>query len=362
MAISTQRASTMGVLAVRFSSKSSHLIARLLLYLGTTVASIAALAANSVQPVTRVAEIRGVARDVIDIRFSNDGKKIFARRDDGTSIIWEPSKSDGFQNVRCSTVIGDGDRCVSESDDVKVFELSTGKALYSLNTSGDVFVSPIGSYIAVATATDGIVLFDGRQGSRIANLASKWGFENVLFSENETVLAGSGAADFVVYDLKRRKVTKIDVTDVRSFAISKNGSLLWAASGFAEPQVLAATGKRASRNFPDGFSDRYSDSVFGRFMDADSKVVMRTILGKVGVWDWKSNAFAEIPTVAEKLATSEKGILTVTPARVMELWDRNIRKVVTFDGRMRLGAMTPDGTHISTVSFDGSLALWDVRP
>jgi WD40 repeat protein len=316
------------------------------------------------QSVQRVGEIGG-GLDVIDVRFSNDGHKSFASRNDGQSIIWD-IKSDSFQIVQCGRVIGDGNLCVKSgfgSDGVKVIETSTGKELYSLSddSNDDVVVSPSGSYIAVVTVTDGIMLFDSKNGTRIARIASAWGFDKVLFSQDESVLAANDRLHFVVYDLKRRKEITIDINDIDSFAISKKGALVWTASHFADPQVFTATGKPISRKFPNDFSLRYASSVFGGFMDADTKVVMRTILGNVGVWDWKLSKIVEIPTKAENLAVAENGVLTVTKEGVTELWDRSIKKVFTFDGSMRLGKMSADGTHVFTVTREGSLTLWDVH-
>jgi len=96
-------------------------------------------------------------------------------------------------------------------------------------------------------------------------------------------------------------------------------------------------------------------------MEADSKVVMKTSLGKVGVWDWKLNKFVEIPTKAENVIVAENTILTVTEDGVMSLWDSGANKLFTFDGAMKLGVMTSDGTHIVVLSKAGSLSLWDVH-
>jgi WD40 repeat protein len=216
-------------------------------------------------------------------------------------------------------------------------------------------------YLAVEDATEGIDLFDSKSGTRIARLASSWGFKNVTFSQDESLLAASDAAQFVVYDLKRKKARKIDVTSVDSLALSSKGNFLWAASYYAAPQVLTTEGKRISRKFPEEFSSRYEHSVFGSFMDSDSKVVMKTALGDVGVWDWKSNKVIELPAKAERLSVAEAGLLTITEGGVAELWDRNLKKVFTFEGLMNRAIMTFDGTRVVTVTRDGTLTLWEVR-
>jgi WD40 repeat protein len=317
----------------------------------------------SFQSVSKVAEIGG-ALDVKDVSISEDGKKVFAYVYGGKSIVWEPTKSDGFQIVQCGRVIADLDLCVeSKSKGLTVVKASTGDELYKLSadSNDDAIVSPAGTYIAVSSPVDGIVLFDRSNGTQIARLKSTWGFKEVHFSANEALLAANDAAHFAVYDLKRRKEIAVDVTDVNSFAISKTSALLWTTSRFANPQVLTSAGKPVSPKFPDQFLWDYEGSVFGGFMDNESKVVMRTLLGKVGVWDWKSNKFVEIPTKAESIAVAENLVLTVTEQGVTELWDRSAKKLFTFDGSTKLGVMTPDGAHVVTLSKAGSLILWDVH-
>jgi hypothetical protein len=180
-------------------------------------------ASISFQSVSKVAEIGGV-RDLKNVSISEDGKRVVAYLYGAKSIVWEPGKSDGFQIVQCGRVIIDRDMCVKhQSEGLAVVKVSTGSELYQLSTNrnDDVIVSPAGTYIAVSSAVDGIVLFDCSKGTKIGRLESKWGFKEVRFSADETLLAANDPAHFAVYDLKRRRETAIDVTDVNSFAISK---------------------------------------------------------------------------------------------------------------------------------------------
>jgi len=207
------------------------------------------------------------------------------------------------------------------------------------------------------TSVGGIVLIESSNGAQIARVKSSWGFKQVIFSENEAVVAANDSERIAVYDLKARKEITVKVVDGISIAISKTGRLVWVTSGYASPQVIFLNGKLASRSFPDQFLLGFERSVFGGFMDGDSKVVMRTILDKVGIWDWKLNTFSEIPTKAESVAVAESIILTVTAEGVMSLWDSGANKLFTFDGSMKRGLMTPDGARIITLSKEGSLTL-----
>ncbi len=317
----------------------------------------------SFRSVSKVAEIGG-GLDLKDFSISKNGKTVFAYAYGGKSIVWEPTKSDGFQISQCGRVIRDRDLCIkSESEGLTVVRAASGEQAYELSkdSNDEIIVSPASSYIAVSSPVEGIVLIDSSNGTQITHVKSSWGFKQVTFSENEAILAANDSERIAVYDLKIRKEITVKVVDVTSFAISKTGRLVWTTSGFASPQVIFLNGKLASGSFPDQFLWDYESSVFGGFMDGDSKVVMRTILGKVGVWDWKLNKFLEIPTKAESVAVAESIILTVTEEGVMSLWDSGANKLFTFDGSMMRGLMTSDGAQIVTLSKEGSLMLWDVH-
>jgi WD40 repeat protein len=164
-----------------------------------------------------------------------------------------------------------------------------------------------------------------------------------------------------VYDLKSRKGISVNISDVSSFAVSKNGNLVWATSGFADPQVVFLNSKVASRKFPNQFLSDYESCAFGGFMEGDTKIVMKTSLGKAGVWDWKSGKFVEIPTKAEKAVVAENIILTVTEDGIMSLWDSGANKLFTFEGPMKSAVMTSDGGHMVVLSKAGALSLWDIH-
>lgn len=278
-------------------------------------------------------------------------------------MVWEPADPTGFLVFECGRVIIGGESCVrSNSDGLMVVSASTNDELYKISADNNdlVIVSSAGKYLAVSSPTEGVALFDSVRRIQIARLRSTWGFDQVHFSVNEKVLAANDPIHFAVYDIDRRKEISAHVTDVHAFAISRLGDLLWTASGFASPQVLTIAAKNISSHFPDQFSSDYESSVFGEFMDRDSKVVMRTSLGKVGVWDWRANKLVEIPTKAKDIAVAESLILTVTEQGVAELWDRDARKMFTFDAPVKRAVITPDGDHVITLSEVGSLIMWDI--
>jgi WD40 repeat protein len=322
-----------------------------------------ALPLVSFQSISKVAEVGG-GLDLKDFTISKDGTTVYAYAYGEKSIVWAPTKSEGLQISQCGRLIRDRDLCIkSGSDGLTVVKVPNGEQVYKLSQDDidEIVVSPASTYIAVSSAVGGIALFDTYMGTQISRLKTEAGFTRVLFSENEAIVAVNDSTRIAVYDLKGRKEVSVKVVDVTSFAISKMGNLVWATSGFANPQVVFLNSKVASRKFPDQFLSDYEICAFGGFMEADSKVVMKTSLGKVGVWDWKLNKFVEIPTKAENVIVAENTILTVTEDGVMSLWDSGANKLFTFDGAMKLGVMTSDGTHIVVLSKAGSLSLWDVH-
>ena len=84
---------------------------------------------------------------------------------------------------------------------------------------------------------------------------------------------------------------------------------IWIASEFADPQVFTGEGNLVSPQFPAAFSSQYADSEFGDFMESDCKIVMKSILGDVGIWNWKSDEFVEVPDKSRSYCSSGERIV-----------------------------------------------------
>jgi WD40 repeat protein len=259
--------------------------------------------------IDKIAEIHTALLN--DVWFSNDGSKIFAARDDGTSIVWQVAKGNGgFKVFECYRIIGDGSRCVDrgyglEPSGVRVVGASTGKNLYTLSedSNDDVVVSSDGSYIAVLSQPDGVInVFEAGSGSKLVRLTGdSFGFDKFFFSPDGSMLVACDSGQIILYELKPNKIHKIDVSEVRSFAVSTKGNLVGVISGFADPQILTIRGTRASQ-IPDDFAFKYNE-VAG-FMASGSKVVMNSTR-EVGIWSWKVNEIFQVPQRRDVYVCSE---------------------------------------------------------
>ena len=324
--------------------------------------------------------LSGHTDEVMSVSFSPNGNTLASGGGmfDGTIRLWDVSTGTHIRTILAQTrwyppgsvdsvsFSPDGTTLASESGgDIHLFDVSTGTHIRILtgdtNQVESLSFSPDGNAIATGDI-DGVIFFwDVSTGKNIKTLSghTDWVF-SVAFSPDGNTLA-SGYRDNTIFLWDVSTGTHIRTLSghthwVESLSFSPDGTTL--ASGSRGETFLwdVSTGKNI-RTISGGYSLSFSP---------DGTTLASGSSGDIRLWDVSTGK--NIRTISGHTRSSgefspDRNTLAIASGVDIHLWEVSTSTHITLTGhtdRVYRVLFSPDGTTLASVSWDGTIRLWDV--
>jgi len=380
--------------------------------------------------------LRGHTKQVLDVAWSPDGKVLGTASEDHTARVW--NAADGKQLVvfkghsqTVGTMLGglafsrDGRRIVTVSNDVRVWDASSGAEISVLPGGGRNFsaaaFSPDDARVVTGSDDNTVRVWDVASGRELATLSGHERMVNsAMFSPDGTrILTGSGDGTARLWDatLENRYIALGGVTANRDSSVfnaagklltvrAENKSVLQIRDG-ANGQLIASlvghTGDIAAAAFsPDGRTISTAGDRTVRIWEIPSGKAIAVLAGHTGnveyvafspdgkkllstaddktirVWAPSKNpsegwsAIAVLKGHSDKVvyaAFSPDGEMIASRAvandREARIWDaRSYREIAVLKGhtyQVNTVIFSPDSSRVVTASIDNTLRIWNPR-
>ncbi|AVH72605.1 nSTAND1 domain-containing NTPase [Nostoc sp. 'Lobaria pulmonaria (5183) cyanobiont'] len=328
--------------------------------------------------------LEGHSSSVWGVVFSPDGKTLASGSDDNTIKLWDVSTGKAIKTLtgHSSMVISvvfspDGKTLASGSDDntIKLWDVSTGKAIKTLTGHSSMVISvvfsPDGKTLASGSDDNTIKLWDVSTGKAIKTLTGHSSrVLSVVFSpDGKTLASGSDDKTIKLWDVSTGKASKTltgHSSTVWGVVFSPDGKTL--ASGSDDKTIKlwdVSTGK-ASKTLT-GHSSRVLSVVFS----PDGKTLASGSYDKtIKLWDVSTGKASKTLTghsswvLSVVFSPDGKTLASGSDDKTIKLWDVSTGKAIkTLTGHSSTVisvVFSPDGKTLASGSDDKTIKLWDV--
>jgi WD40 repeat protein len=290
--------------------------------------------------------MRGHRKDVVEARYSPDGRRILTASHDNTARLWHSETGRQRAVLRGHTLplggakfSADGSRLLTHAQDytTRIYDGATGRPGPVLEDPNDNRISsanfsPDNREVVTTTFINPTYVWDSERGEILRGLPQR---QRTL---------SSSSADFAAYSPDGRLI----VTAHQSGALR-----LWRASDGARVPVPQA-GRGAS---------------FAMFSPDGSRLLTTTFGGRVATWSVPDLApefvLASEDGTRRTAAFSEDGAMVAVAESggTVRVWNQAGRQVATLtghDGRVNEANFDPSGRYVVTAGDDGSALVWEV--
>ncbi len=295
-------------------------------------------------------------------------------------LVWKGHKA----KLRSLVFAPDGQRIATTAGDSKfvwLWESTTGKLIRKLSDVGDAMrlaaFFPDGRHIASVHERRRISIFDTETGALVSTLQSKvWLYsEAVTIHPNGLRLVGATTEGLAEWDEPARLSNTLRDCDrlhpsggtgyAGQIGFSPAGSYFWRKTGHISLYNAASYTLRHSLTDPDGAS------ATAVAFSQDEKRVCVAFGHRAVIWTPEQPGAKPVKLRGHKQQVRAVGflpggntVLTAAMDGTVRLWDANTgAETRSFDwgiGKVRVAAVSPDGTMCAAGSDDGRLVVWDV--
>ena len=328
---------------------------------------------------TKIATFSGHTGGVGSVAFSPDGTQIVSRSTDQTIKLWDVSTHSAIATIEhalfsIATLSPDGATLAARSGnrkDVKLWDVATGQNTATLVGHTDMLpflaFSSDGTTLAASLVNNEIQLWDVGTGENTTTLAGHTDIVRSLAFSPDGMTLASGAQDQNVklWDIATGQdiITLAGPTDtVRSLAFSPDGTTL--ASGVEKEVILWDIANLQNTATLAGHEYDVESLAFSPDGTTLASGTIQTMLWDVATG--KNIATFKNYAAVASLAFSPDGSILATGSDKLKLWDvATGENIATLEGHKRsitYVSFPRNTTTLYSVSYDGTVLLWDMSP
>jgi WD40 repeat protein/regulator of sirC expression with transglutaminase-like and TPR domain len=317
------------------------------------------------------------------VAFSPNGKLLASASLGGAIKLWDMTPAEEAATISVSGAntlqfSPDGVTLfVGNSGPTKIIDVTSGKEISQLPTSGVTSISADASRLARSAGDGQANVWELRSGREIANLPLRaTGSARVTLSPD-----GKQAATFSpwrndntvqLWDLNTQQartfVPKLAANSVHCAEFSPNGKLL--AAGF-QFQMFTVWDLASGEIKLELDQEPFMMNVFSIAFSSDNRTLaVGTDIGAVTLWDIHSGKKLAacdghaLPVQSMAFAPDGTTLATASDDKTVKLWDtitgQERSTLIGHQGSVRKIQFSPDGSTLATASHDGTVKLWRV--